>query len=93
MAAKQKPFVLLFWSRDPDGTQHYQGDSLQHLTPGINGPTALAGVNTKRCSSPAHSPLNVSCERPPFSGADAKTLALASLCHVLLNSNEFLFVD
>ena len=32
-----KPFVLLFWSRDPDGTQHNQGDSLQSLSPGING--------------------------------------------------------
>ncbi len=37
--AERKPFVLLFWSRDPDGTQHYHGDSLQQLTPGINGPT------------------------------------------------------
>ena len=34
-----KPFVLVFWSRDPDGTQHDQGDSLNTLTPGINGPT------------------------------------------------------
>ena len=23
-----KPFVIVFWSRDPDGTQHSQGDSL-----------------------------------------------------------------
>jgi arylsulfatase A-like enzyme len=38
--AAEKPFVLLFWSRDPDGTQHNEGDSLQQLTPGINGPTA-----------------------------------------------------
>jgi predicted AlkP superfamily pyrophosphatase or phosphodiesterase len=36
-AAQPKPFVLLFWSRDPDGTQHNQGDSLQNLAPGING--------------------------------------------------------
>ena len=36
-AAEPKPFVLLFWSRDPDGTQHNQGDSLQNLAPGING--------------------------------------------------------
>jgi len=34
-----KPFVLVFWSRDPDGSQHDQGDSLNTLTPGINGPT------------------------------------------------------
>jgi hypothetical protein len=42
--ARNKPFVLVFWSRDPDGTQHYQGDSLNALTPGINGPTSLAAV-------------------------------------------------
>src|SRR5258706_9077344 len=35
-----KPFVLLYWSRDPDGTQHNQGDSLNELIPGINGPTS-----------------------------------------------------
>jgi len=34
---RNKPFVLVFWSRDPDGTQHNHGDS-SHLTPGINGP-------------------------------------------------------
>ncbi len=39
---RQKPFVLVYWSRDPDGTQHNQGDSLNQLTPGINGPTVLA---------------------------------------------------
>jgi arylsulfatase A-like enzyme len=42
--AAGKPFVLVFWSRDPDGTQHNQGDSLNVLDPGINGPTSLAGV-------------------------------------------------
>ena len=42
--AEGKPFVIVFWSRDPDGTQHNQGDSLNNLTPGINGPTSLAGV-------------------------------------------------
>src|ERR1041384_3511872 len=41
---REKPFVLVFWSRDPDGTQHNQGDSLGQLVPGINGPTSLAGV-------------------------------------------------
>ncbi len=39
-----KPFTIVYWSRDPDGTQHNQGDSLNSLTPGINGPTAKAGV-------------------------------------------------
>ncbi len=42
--ARQKPFVLVFWSRDPDGTQHNQGDSLGRLVPGINGPTSLASI-------------------------------------------------
>lgn len=39
-----KPFMLVFWSRDPDGTQHNQGDSLGRLVPGINGPTSLAAI-------------------------------------------------
>jgi len=42
--AKKQPFVLVFWSRDPDGSQHNQGDSLNTVTPGINGPTSLAAV-------------------------------------------------
>ena len=42
--ARNRPFILVFWSRDPDGTQHNQGDSLNQLTPGINGPTSLAAI-------------------------------------------------
>src|SRR6202140_399859 len=42
---RAKPFVLVFWSRDPDGTQHNMGDSLNTLTPGITGPTSLASIN------------------------------------------------
>jgi arylsulfatase A-like enzyme len=38
------PFVLVFWSRDPDGTQHNQGDSLGTLFPGINGETSRRAV-------------------------------------------------
>ena len=41
---RHKPFVMVFWSRDPDGTQHNQGDSLLRLMPGINGPTSLAAI-------------------------------------------------
>ncbi len=41
---RDKPFVLVFWSRDPDGSQHNQGDSLNVLVPGINGPTSLAAI-------------------------------------------------
>ncbi len=49
-AADNKPFVLLFWSRDPDGTQHDEGDSLQRLEPGINGDTSKRGLhNADRC--------------------------------------------
>src|SRR6478752_6709792 len=42
--AQNRPFVLVFWSRDPDGTQHNQGDSLLKLEPGINGPTSRAAI-------------------------------------------------
>lgn len=42
--ARNKPFVLVFWSRDPDGSQHNNGDSLNAVTPGINGPTSMAGI-------------------------------------------------
>lgn len=42
--ARNKPFVMVYWSRDPDGTQHNQGDSLGRLIPGINGPTSLAAI-------------------------------------------------
>jgi hypothetical protein len=36
--------MMVFWSRDPDGTQHNQGDSLNRLVPGIDGPTSLAAI-------------------------------------------------
>ena len=42
--ADGKPFLLVFWSRDPDGTQHNQGDSPSALVPGINGPTSMASI-------------------------------------------------
>lgn len=41
---QNKPFMLLYWSSDPDGTQHSQRDSLNELVPGINGPTSLAAI-------------------------------------------------
>ncbi len=45
-----KGFILLFWSRDPDGTQHNEGDSLQSIAPGINGPSpTLALRNADHC--------------------------------------------
>lgn len=42
--SKKKPFVLVYWSRDPDGSQHNHGDGHLSVTPGINGPTSLAGI-------------------------------------------------
>src|SRR5438045_6320762 len=42
--ARNKPFVLVFCSRDPDGSQNNTGDSLNTITPGINGPTSMAGI-------------------------------------------------
>jgi arylsulfatase A-like enzyme len=44
LKARNKPFVLVFWSRDPDGTQHNQGDSLNAVIPGINGPSTMASI-------------------------------------------------
>jgi arylsulfatase A-like enzyme len=43
-ATPDKPFALVFWSRDPDGSQHYEGDSLNTLAPGVNGPTSRRAV-------------------------------------------------
>jgi Type I phosphodiesterase / nucleotide pyrophosphatase len=40
----KKPFMLLYWSSDPDGTQHSHRDSVNQLVPGINGPTSLAAI-------------------------------------------------
>ena len=42
--ARGRPFVLVYWSRDPDASQHNQGDSFGRLQPGINGATSLAGI-------------------------------------------------
>jgi hypothetical protein len=42
--AAARPFFIVFWSRDPDGTQHNQGDSFGRLVPGINGPTSLTAI-------------------------------------------------
>ena len=42
--ASGKPFMIVYWSPDPDGTQHSQLDSENELTPGINGPTSHAAL-------------------------------------------------
>jgi arylsulfatase A-like enzyme len=43
-AKNPEPFVLVYWSGDPDHTQHAQGDSLNRLTPGINGATSRMAI-------------------------------------------------
>ena len=43
-ARSAEPFILVFWSGDPDHTQHAQGDSLNQLVPGINGATSKAAI-------------------------------------------------
>ncbi len=42
--ASGKPFMIVYWSPDPDGTQHSQLDSENELIPGINGPTSRAAL-------------------------------------------------
>src|SRR5262249_37715311 len=39
-----KPFVMLFWSRDPDATQHVSPDKIGSLVPGVNGETPHAAI-------------------------------------------------
>ena len=39
-----KPFVMLYWSRDPDTTQHGAHDSDGRLVPGINGTDSHAAI-------------------------------------------------
>ena len=70
-----KPFVLLYWSRDPDGTQHFQGDSLNTLVPGINGPTSRAGLknadnNLKQIMDYIHADPQLSANTDIFLTAD-----------------------
>jgi hypothetical protein len=70
-----KPFVLLYWSRDPDGTQHFQGDSLNKLVPGINGPTSKAALrnadnNLKQILDYIHSDPELAADTDIFLTAD-----------------------
>jgi len=44
LKARNTPFVLVYWSRDPDGTHHGQGDSHLQTVPGVNGPTSEAAI-------------------------------------------------
>ena len=40
----KRPFVMVFWSRDPDYSQHSEKDGSGSLSPGINGPSGKAGI-------------------------------------------------
>ncbi len=44
LAGSGKPFAMLYWSRDPDATQHGAKDSLGKLTPGINSASGRAAI-------------------------------------------------
>ncbi|MEJ1969604.1 MAG: alkaline phosphatase family protein [Rhizomicrobium sp.] len=44
LKASGKPFVLFFWSRDPDATQHSAIDSEGRLVPGINSGNGRAAI-------------------------------------------------
>lgn len=42
--AAKKPFMIVFWCRDPDYSQHSEKDSFGSLTPGINGSGGKSGI-------------------------------------------------
>ncbi len=44
LASSGHPFAMLYWSRDPDATQHSAKDSIGKLTPGINSPSGRTGI-------------------------------------------------
>ncbi len=44
LAASGHPFAMLYWSRDPDASQHGAKDSFGKLTPGINSASGRAGI-------------------------------------------------
>ena len=44
LSNQAKPFVLIFWSRDPDATQHGAVDSSGRIVPGINSVDAREAI-------------------------------------------------
>jgi arylsulfatase A-like enzyme len=44
LARSGRPFLLVFWSRDPDISQHNARDSVGSLTPGVDGPSGRAAI-------------------------------------------------
>ena len=44
LASSGHPFAMLYWSRDPDASQHSAKDSFGKLSPGINSASGRAGI-------------------------------------------------
>ncbi len=62
-----KPFVMLYWSRDPDATQHSAIDSEGRLVPGINSASARIAIAS------ADFQLRVLMEALKLAGQDGTT--------------------
>ena len=70
-----KPFVLFYWSRDPDATQHSAIDSEGHLVPGINAPSARVAIGS------ADFQLRVLLEALKLAGQDGTTDVFVTADH------------
>jgi hypothetical protein len=74
--ARNKPFVLVFWSRDPDGSQHNTGDSLNtDHCPASTGRPRWPASRTPTTTSPS------SARRSTSSGLAASTNIIVSADH------------
>ncbi len=70
-----KPFVLLYWSRDPDATQHSAIDSEGRLVPGINNPSSRVAIGS------ADFQLRVLLEALKLAGQDGNTDVFVTADH------------
>ena len=70
-----KPFVLFFWSRDPDASQHSAIDSEGHLVPGINSATDRTAIGS------ADFQLRVLLEALKLAGQDGNTDVFVTADH------------
>jgi len=70
-----KPFVLFYWSRDPDATQHSAIDSEGRLVPGINSPSARVAIGS------ADFQLRVLLEALKLAGQDGNTDVFVTADH------------
>ena len=67
--ARGKPFVLVYWSRDPDGSQHNQGDSFAACSPASTAPrrSPASATPTTTCAGCARRWSRSTSPRPPTS--------------------------